>query len=111
MDWWSVSVEARADGTGEIEGNGQIAESAMGVFADLTQPYDGSITANAEPPHWTARVSIEAAGATEAVAEAVRLVTTLAADAGLPGWPVIRAAAVRQDMVEDDLTDLGRSAQ
>ncbi len=110
MDWWSVRIEARADGTGETDGNGQPADSALGAFADLTQPYDGSIAVGAEPPRWTARVSIEAAGASEAVAEAVRLVTTLAADAGLPGWPVVRAAAVRQD-VADDLSDLPFAAQ
>ena len=39
MDWWSVSVEVRADGTGEIAGNGEIAVAAIGVFTDLTQPY------------------------------------------------------------------------
>jgi hypothetical protein len=101
VDWWSVSVEARADGTSETDGNGQISDSAMSAFTDLTRPYDGSIIADAETPRWTARVGIEAAGASEAVAEAIRLVTTLAADAGLPGWPVIRAAAVRQDMVDE----------
>lgn len=102
MDWWSVSVEAQADGT-----EGEVAESAVGRFTDLTQPYGGYIVANAEPPRWTANVSIEAAGATEAVAEAVRLVTSLAADAGLPGWPVVRATAVREDMIDSDLTDRG----
>ena len=80
----------------------------MGAFTDLTQPYDGSIVANTEPSRWTANISIEAAGAPEAVAEAVRLVTTFAADAGLPGWPVVRATAIRQDMVDDELADLGR---
>jgi hypothetical protein len=99
VDWWSVSVEARADGTGEI------AESALGRFSDLTQPYGGNIVADAEPLRWTAGISIEAAGASEAVAEGIRLVTSLAADAGLPGWPVIRAEAIRQDMADDDLTD------
>lgn len=103
MDWWSVSVEAHADGN-----EGEVAESAMGRFTNLTQPYGGYIIADVEPPRWTASVSIEAAGATEAVAEAVRLVTSLAADAGVPGWPVVRATAVRQDMIDSDLA--GRSA-
>ena len=111
MDWWSVTVEAHADGPGEIDGNGEIADAATGAFTDLTQPYDGSIIASARPPRWTATLSIEAAGAADAVAEAVRLVTTLAADAGLPGWPVVRTAAVRQDMAGSDLADLGGSSQ
>ena len=95
MDWWSVSVEAHADGA-----ESAVAESAAGKFTDLTQPYGGYIVVGAEPPRWTARVSIEAAGASEAVADAVRLVTSLGADAGLPGWPVVRAAAVREDMID-----------
>jgi hypothetical protein len=99
VDWWSVSVEAQADG------NGGVLESAQRRFADLTRPYDGSIAADAELPRWTARVSVEAAGAAEAVAEAVRLVTSLAADAGLPGWPVVRAEAARRDIVGDDISD------
>jgi hypothetical protein len=105
VDWWSVRVEARADGTGETDGNGHISDSALGAFTDLTQPYDGSIAVGAKPRRWTARVSIEAAGPSDAVAEALRLVTALAAQAGLPGWPVVGAAAVRQD-VAGDLTDV-----
>jgi hypothetical protein len=101
VDWWSVSVEARAEGISGIAGNGEIAVSAMGVFTDLTRPYDGSIVADTERSRWTATLSIEATGAPEAVAEADRLVTALAADAGLPGWPVVRATAIRGDTLED----------
>ena len=101
MDWWSISVEARAEDIGEIAGNGEIAVSAMGGFTDLTRPYDGSIVADTERSRWTATLSIEAAGPPEAVAEAVRLVTIFAADAGLPGWPVVRATAIRRDTLED----------
>jgi len=28
-------------------------------------------------------------------------VTALAADAGLPGWPVVRTTAIRQDTLDD----------
>jgi hypothetical protein len=43
--------------------------------------------------------------ATDAVAVAVAaaLVTRLAADVGLPGWPVVRAEAVRQDVFDEGL--------
>jgi hypothetical protein len=105
VDWWSVSVEARADGTGEI------ARSAIDRFTDLTQPFGGSIIADVELPRWTASVSVEAAGASDAVAEAVRLVTSLAAEAGLPGWPVVRVTAVREDMADAGLTDRPTSSQ
>jgi hypothetical protein len=101
MDWWSVSVEARAESIDGVTGNGEIAVAAMGVFTDLTRPYDGSVVADTERSRWTATLSIEAAGAPEAVAEAARLVTAFAADAGLPGWPVVRATAIRGDALED----------
>ena len=96
MDWWNISIEARTDGPAEID------DDTKARFLDLTQPYDGTITTDEDPPRWAATVSLEAAGAPEAVAEATRLVVELAADAGLPIWPVIRAAAVREDAIEDD---------
>ena len=56
-----------------------------------------------DPARWSATVSIEAAGAAEAVAEAMRVVTLLAADARLPGWPVVRSEAIREDLFDEDL--------
>jgi hypothetical protein len=96
MDWWSVHVEARGDGGGPVN------QSALDEFRDLTQPYEGSVGAGGDPPRWDAAISIEAAGIAEAVAEAVRLLTALAADAGLPVWPAVRAEAARQDLADED---------
>ncbi len=96
MDWWSISVEARSDGPHAVD------DDARARFLDLTQPYDGAIATAADPPRWSATVSLEAAGAADAVADATRLVVELAADAGLPGWPVVRASAVRDDVRADD---------
>jgi len=97
MDWWSVSVEARTDGMGLIDGD------AVDKFLDLTQPYSGSVSAGGEPPRWSATISLEAESTADAVAEAVRIVTLLAADAGLPLWPVVRAEAIRADVLDDQL--------
>ncbi len=97
MDWWSVSVEARSDGTGLI------GDNAVDKFLDLTQPYSGSVSAGGEPPRWIATISLEAESAADAVSEAVRIVTLLATDAGLTLWPVVRAEAIRADVLDDEL--------
>jgi hypothetical protein len=97
MDWWSVSVEARTDG-----GADEIADNAVAEFLSLTEPYDGTVSmARDDPAGWIATVSLEAAGVAEAVAEAIRVVTLLAAEAGLPGWPVVHAEATREDLSAD----------
>jgi|SRR5215469_1243244 len=95
MDWWSVTIEARADQGGDL------AEDAVSKFLTLTEPYNGSVSMGGHPARWTATVGLEAPGAAEAVAEGIRVVTLLAADAGLPGWPVVRTEATRQDLIDD----------
>ncbi len=97
MDWWSVSVEARSDGMGLID------DDALDKLLDLMQPYSGGVIVGAEPPRWSATISLEAESAAEAVAEGVRVVTTLATDAGLALWPIARAEAIRADVLDDDL--------
>jgi hypothetical protein len=97
MDWWSVNIEARTDGPA------QIADDAVDKFIALTEPYSGTVSMGGDPARWSATISLEAGGAAEAVAEATRVVTLLAADAGLPGWPVVRAEAMREDLFEEDL--------
>jgi hypothetical protein len=95
MDWWSVSVEARTDDRGEL------AEDAVDKFLALTEPYSGTVSMAGDPARWTATVSLEAPGPAEAVAEAMRLVTLLAAESGLPGWPVVHTEVTRQDLYDD----------
>ncbi|HEY2640893.1 MAG TPA: hypothetical protein VGI66_13550 [Streptosporangiaceae bacterium] len=95
MDWWSVTVEARADETGHID------DDAVDKFLDLMQPYSGSLSAGGEPPRWSTTLSFEAETAADAVAEAARIVTLLAPDAGLPLWPVVRAEAIRADVLDE----------
>jgi hypothetical protein len=99
MDWWSVNIEARTDGAA------QIADDAVDRFLALTEPYSGTVSMGGDPARWSAIISLEAAGAAEAVAEGMRVVTLLAADAGLPVWPVVRAEATREDLFEEDLLE------
>jgi hypothetical protein len=97
LDWWSVTVEARTEGTGLID------DEAVEKFLDLSEPYSGSVSTGGEPLRWNATVSLEAESAADAVTEAARLLTLLAADAGLPVWPVVRTEAVREDVLDDEL--------
>jgi phytoene/squalene synthetase len=103
VDWWSVTLEARTEAADLID------DEAIGKFLDLSEPYSGSLSAGTEPSRWTATVSLEAESAADGVTEAVRLLTILAADAGLPVWPVVRAEAVREDVLDDEIpTPLGQ---
>jgi hypothetical protein len=96
MDWWHVSVEARTDGAAEI------AEAAVTRFLALTEAYTGTVSQGVDPARWSLTVRIEAPGPAEAVAEGLRVVTLLAAEAGLPGWPVVRTEATRGDLSDAD---------
>jgi hypothetical protein len=99
VDWWSVTVESRADGTGQID------DDATARLLDLTAPYSGRVRTGGELARWTATIDLEAASAADAVADGVRLLAALANDAGMPGWPVVRAEAVRDDVGNDDTDD------
>jgi hypothetical protein len=99
VDWWSVTVESRADGTGQVD------DDATARLLDLTAPYSGRVRTGGELARWTATIDLEAASAADAVADGVRLLAALANDAGMPGWPVVRAEAVRDDVGNDDTDD------
>jgi hypothetical protein len=96
MDWWHVSIEARTDGVAEI------ADDAVDKFLALAESATGTVSQGVDPTRWNVTVRLEAAGPAEAVAEGLRVVTLLAADAGLPGWPVVRAEATRGDVSDED---------
>lgn len=95
MDWWNVTVEAR------MEDGGGLREEAVSKFLELTDPYDGSVSVGS-PARWTVTINLEAPGVAEAVAEAIRVVLLLAADARMPVWPLVRAEATRADLANAD---------
>jgi hypothetical protein len=97
MAWWSVFVETRG------EDPPPVTDYALGDFAAALVAHGGVVTGGGGHPSWGARVSVDAATAIEAVAEAAALVVTAAAAAGLPAWPVVRAAAVREDVFDAEL--------
>jgi hypothetical protein len=97
MDWWSVTIEAQTDGHAPMD------DEALEKFLDLIEPYDGSVGVGTELPTWDATISLEADSAADGLTEAVRILTVLAADAGLPVWPVVRAEVIRADVRDDRL--------
>ncbi len=92
---YSAVIETRAD-----DGLA-VGEGALGLLLNAVQPFHGTVSGGIDPPGWSARISIEARDAADAVALAAALVTRLAADVGLPAWPVVRAQAAREDLARD----------
>lgn len=98
MSWYSVMIEARTDGTGEVD------EDAVGRLADLVQPHHGVAGGGGGiPSRWDARISVQAPDAVEAVSLAAGIVTRLAGEAGLPAWPVTVAESTREDVLDEQL--------
>jgi hypothetical protein len=95
--WFSVHVEARASAGEPIS---EVDDASVDVFMDLLKAYDG-VVGNSDRS-WTATVSIEKPDPRQAVADAVLLIQSLAETAGMPAWPMVRAEAVRDDVLEAD---------
>jgi len=100
VDWWSISLEARADGPADI------SDAAVARLLDLMRPYEGVVSARAEPGAWTATMKLESEGPAEALAEAARLLIELAASAGMPVWPLARAEVIRDDIADSSEGEL-----
>ena len=94
-DWYSVSVEARPPaGTVDL----WVAEGAADALMELLAEHDGVVAAGTGT--WGATFSVRAPSACEAVQLGVPLAERLAGKAGLPSWPLVRAEAVRQDVLD-----------
>lgn len=95
MDWFSVHLEARAPADVPVI---VIEDRAADALMDLLEEHDGVVSAGAGS--WDVTVTVEAAGAREAASAGGALIEQLAAEAGMPVWPVVRAEAVRHDVLE-----------
>ena len=95
MDFYNVLIGTRADNDAILD------EVAVDAFVDAVEPYFGAVDGGLRS--WSARIIVEASDAAGAAALAAALVTRLAELAGLPAWPVVRAEAVRADMLDEDL--------
>jgi hypothetical protein len=98
MDWFSVSMQVRApDGHLAPADSGAAGDGLMGLLGD----YDG-IVASGERS-WSARISVQAGDPGSAVMKGAGIITSLAAQAGMPHWPAVRVEAVRDDVLDEDL--------
>ena len=61
------------------------------------------VTGGGETPSWGATVSVDSATALSAIAEAAAILRRNATDVFLPDWPVVRAEAVREDVLDEEL--------
>ncbi len=93
--WYSVRVETRApaDERGVTVGDG-VADELMALLED----HDGVVSPGIGS--WSATISTRASSAVEAVLDGNGLIEKMAGQADMPGWQVVRAEAVRQDMLE-----------
>ena len=95
MDWFSVHLAARAPGS-------LISEAELGAagdrLMDLLAAHDGVVSAG--DGAWSATISVQAEQARSAADLGGTLIEARAAAAGLPGWPVARLEALRQDVVD-----------
>ena len=94
-EWYSVHVEARPPVDAE---NLAVNEDAADELMKLLEECDGVVSAGAGS--WGATVSVQATSAAEAVMSGAPRVEKLACKAGLPDWPLVRAEAVRQDVLD-----------
>jgi len=94
--WFSVHLEARAP-----EGVTQIVnEDAADRLTDLLVEHHGIVSSRAG--QWEVTIGLEEPDPVRAAAVGAALVGSLAATAGLPDWPMVRVAAVREDVLEED---------
>ena len=94
-EWYSVHIEARPPADAE---NLAVDEDAADELMKLLEECDGVVSAGTGS--WDATVSVQAASAWEAVMSGAPQVERLACKAGMPDWPLVRAEAVRQDVLD-----------
>lgn len=95
MDWYSVRMEARSPADAQ---NLTTDEDAADALMELLEEHDGVVSAGIGS--WDATISIQAATAWDAALNGSTLIEELATKAGMPSWPIVRAQAVRQDILD-----------
>ncbi len=94
-DWYSIHVGARPP-AGALDL--AVDENAADALMELLAEHDGVVSAGTGA--WDATFSIQAPSAWEAVLHGAPFLEKLACKAGMPSWPVARAEAVRQDVLD-----------
>jgi predicted DNA-binding transcriptional regulator AlpA len=97
MTWYSVHIEARGDYPFTI------TDDSIGELADMLGAHAGVVSGGGGRPTWGGTISVESATALGAVNAGAAIVTVAAEKARLPDWPIVRAEAVREDVLDEDL--------
>jgi hypothetical protein len=93
--WYSVRLETLAPAEErEVVADDDATDELMAMLED----HDGVVSSG--QGSWSATISAQAPGAAEAVAYGSGLIEKLAVKADMPTWPVVRAEAVRQDVLD-----------
>jgi hypothetical protein len=93
LSFFSVHIETRGDDP---------AEAAIGELAKALVPHGGIVTRGGGLAGWDATIAIESSTALNAIAEASAIIRRLAADVLLPDWPIVRAVAIREDILDEE---------
>ena len=94
-DWYSVHVETRAPAdTPDLMPD----ETAADALMELLEDRDGIVSYGTGS--WEATVSLEASDAGDAATIGTNFIGQMAIKVGMPSWTVVRAEAVRQDVLD-----------
>lgn len=96
-NWFSVHIEVRAPG-GDSH---VIDEDSPDRLMDILEEHSGVVSAGGRS--WSATISVKAPAAIDATTRGAAVVQEAANRAGMPAWPIIRAEAVREDVLDEDL--------
>lgn len=101
MAWFSVSIEVRGDGLFEMTDD-EFGDR-LGELVVSLEAHSGVAVGGGDHPRWGATISVESATALTAIVEASAIIRRAGSDAFLPSWQVVRAEAVREDVLDEDL--------
>jgi hypothetical protein len=93
--WYSVRLEIRAPAD---EREVMVDDDAADELMALLEDHDGVVSSGTGS--WSATISTQALGAVEAAISGSGLIEKMAANADMPAWPVVRAEAIRQDVLD-----------
>jgi hypothetical protein len=94
MDDYSVRLESRiGDSALDV-----LDDAAADELMDLLESHDGVVAAGADT--WSATVTMAAQNAFEALGHGAQFIMEMAAKAGMPDWPVVRADVVLQEILD-----------
>jgi hypothetical protein len=94
-DWYSVRVEARPGADAIYFTVDDVAADAL---MEMLEEYDGIVSAG--NGSWDVTVSIQAESAWDATVSGAPMIEKFAHKAGMPEWPIVRAEAIRQDVLD-----------